>query len=157
MTESFLQKKIVPIDGKEVEITQLSGLERFDFMDYCSNQEQPVKPIKPAAGATEEEQEKYLEELNKYTQKWYRISFVVSARLVAYGYRAGVESIDERHNQIMSIMTPEQVTQMHDEIARFSGLPVPGDESETATSENTSSETTTTTDSATQEPTDPKV
>ncbi|MBO0191124.1 hypothetical protein J0677_25360, partial [Vibrio parahaemolyticus] len=59
--------------------------------------------------------------------------------------------------EIMSIMTPEQVTKMHDEIARFSGLPGPSDESEAATSENTSSGTTTTTDSTTQDPTDPKV
>ncbi|ELB2927319.1 hypothetical protein QNE77_001953 [Vibrio alginolyticus] len=160
MTQPFLKTKDVDVNGVMVTITQLSGLERLEFMDYCSEVEEPVRPIKPDENATELEQEKYFTELNKYTQKWFRINFLIRARLVAYGYRNNVENIEERFHEIISIMTPEQIEMLHYEIASFSGLPVP-EKPETAPSDG--SETTTATDTAMteettpQEPTDPKV
>ena len=73
---------------------------------------------------------------------------------MAYGYRNDVHNIDDRHNEIMSIMTPERIAELYQEIASFSGIPLPEDststEEETSTAE--SSEETTT-----QEPVDPKV
>ncbi len=160
MTQAFLKTKEVPIAGIPVTITQLSGLERLDFMEYCSSISEPERPIKPDDGASEIEQDNYLIELNKYTQQWFRINFIVQARLVAYGYREGEIDIDARQEQIMSMMTPEQVASLHNEIASFSGLPVPAQE-ETAPSDGsettTTTETATTKENTTQEPTDPKV
>ncbi|MBM5067025.1 hypothetical protein HYO03_13370 [Vibrio parahaemolyticus] len=160
MTQIFLKTKTVTINEVSVTITQLSGLERLDFMDFCSGISEPERPPKPDENANEEEQERYLIDLNKYTQRWFRINFIVQSRLVAYGYRDGVEDIEERHKQIMSLMTPEQVETLHYEIASFSGLPVPAQE-ETAPSDGsettTSTENATTEDTTTQEPTDPKV
>lgn len=160
MTQLFLKTKTVPVDEISVTITQLSGLERLDFMDYCSEIPEPERPAKPDESASESEQDNYLVELNKYTKKWFRINFLVQARLVAYGYRDGVEDIDERHKQIMSLMTPEQVETLHYEIASFSGLPAPAQE-ETASSDGseatTITETATTEETTTQELTDPKV
>ncbi|MGL1103408.1 hypothetical protein ACSTLM_04365 [Vibrio parahaemolyticus] len=157
MTLSFLKTKDVPIDDLNVTITQLSGLERLDFMDYCSEIPEPDRPAQPEETASEAEKEKYLVELNKYTQKWFRINFLAQARLVAYGYREGVQDIDERHNQIMSMMTPVQVETLHHAIASFSGLPVPEPEQYATTTEGSDTSTTSTEDTTTQEPVDPKV
>ncbi|MGZ2333815.1 hypothetical protein ACXP2N_08155 [Vibrio alginolyticus] len=157
MTQIFLKTKTVPVGDISVSIRQLSGLERLDFMDYCSSIDEPERPVNPGEQASEEEQDRYLSELNRYTQKWFRISFITQTRLVAYGYREGVEDINERQNQIIGMMTPEQVTILHNEIAKFSGLPVPSVESDASISESTSPETTTTEEATTQEPTDPKV
>ncbi|EGR3042623.1 hypothetical protein DBT73_RS21690 [Vibrio parahaemolyticus] len=160
MTQLFLKTKTVPVDEINVTITQLSGLERLDFMDYCSEIPEPERPARPDESASKLEQDNYLVELNKYTKQWFRINFLVQARLVAYGYRDGVENIDDRHNQIMSMMTPDQVGVLHYEIASFSGLPVPEKE-ETApidgSETTTTTETATTEDTTTQESTDPKV
>nr|WP_319556003.1 hypothetical protein [uncultured Vibrio sp.] len=154
MTTSFLESKTVPVNGVDVLITQLSGLDRYNYMDFCSDLPEPERPIQPAEGASEEEQEKYLLALGKYAQKWQRLNFIAQARLVAYGYRNDVHNIDDRHNEIMSIMTPERIAELYQEIASFSGIPLPEDststEEETSTAE--SSEETTT-----QEPVDPKV
>ncbi|EMQ4277495.1 MULTISPECIES: phage minor tail protein G [Vibrio] len=160
MTQVFLKTKTVPVDELSVTITQLSGLERLDFMEFCSNIPEPDRPFKPSSDASEVEQDKYLAELNKYTQKWFRINFLVQARLVAYGYRDGVDDIEERHKQIMSMMTPQQVETLHYEIASFSGLPVPEQEEAVpsdGSDSTTTTETTTTEETTTQEPTDPKV
>ncbi|GAJ77654.1 LOW QUALITY PROTEIN: hypothetical protein JCM18905_3549 [Vibrio sp. JCM 18905] len=157
MTLSFLKTKDVPIDDLNVTITQLSGLERLDFMDYCSEIPEPDRPAKPEETASETEQENYLIELNKYTQKCSALTFLFQARLVAYGYREGVQDIDERHNQIMSMMTPAQVETLHHAIASFSGLPVPEPEQDETTTEGSDTSTTSTEDTTTQEPVDPKV
>ena len=154
MTTSFLESKTVQVNGVDVVITQLSGLDRYNYMDFCSDLPEPERPILPAEGASEEEQEKYLVALGKYAQKWQRLNFIAQARLVAYGYRNDVHNIDDRHNEIMSIMTPEKIAELYQEIASFSGIPLPEDnnstEEETSTTE--SSEETTT-----QDPVDPKV
>ncbi|EJI1423084.1 hypothetical protein NDM58_000022 [Vibrio parahaemolyticus] len=154
MAASFLESKTVQVNGVDVVITQLSGLDRYNYMDFCSDLPEPERPILPAEGASEEEQEKYLLSLGKYAQKWQRLNFIAQARLVAYGYRGDVNDINDRHNEIMSIMTPEKIAELYQEIASFSGIPLPEDnnstEEETSTTE--SSEETTT-----QEPVDPKV
>ncbi|MFH4670369.1 hypothetical protein [Vibrio alginolyticus] len=160
MTQVFLKKKEVPIDEQMVTITQLSGLDRLNYMDYCAEIPEPESPNKPPEGATQEEQERYLLELKKYSNAWFRLNFMAQARLVAYGYPGDSDNIDERHQQIMSIMSPPQVEALYREIALFSGLSIPGQE-ETAPSDNSeatpTAENATTEDTTTQEPTDPKV
>ncbi len=105
------------------------------------------------------EQEKYLVALGKYAQKWQRLNFIAQARLVAYGFRNDVHNIDDRHNEIMSIMTPERIAELYQEIASFSGIPLPEDnnstEEETVSEEVSSSESSE--ETTTQEPVDPKV
>ncbi|EHK2883942.1 hypothetical protein J7H88_003563 [Vibrio parahaemolyticus] len=154
MSTSFLESKTIQVNGVDVAITQLSGLERYDYMDYCSDLPEPERPIKPAEGASEEEQEKYLKEMGKYVQKWQRLNFIAQARLVAYGYRDGVESIDNRHNEIMSIMTPEKTAELYKAVAAFSGIPLAEDNTSTEEEAPTAESSDATT---TQEPTDPKV
>ncbi|MDV5034054.1 hypothetical protein [Vibrio diabolicus] len=153
MSTSFLESKTIQVNGVDVVITQLSGLDRYNYMDYCSDLPEPERPIQPAEDASEEEQEKYLIALGKYAQKWQRLNFIAQARLVAYGYRNEVHDINDRHNEIMSIMTPEKIAELYNDIAAFSGIPLAEDYTsteETSTTEN-SEETTT------QEPVDPKV
>ncbi|HHG3263600.1 TPA: hypothetical protein ACPVX8_001290 [Vibrio parahaemolyticus] len=154
MSTSFLESKTIQVNGIEIQITQLSGLDRFDFMDYCSVLATPDRPEKPSEEATEAEQEKYLMALDRYSKQWYRINFTARARLVAYGYRNGVDDLEERHKQIMATMTEDHVSYLHDEIAKFSGIPLP--EPETTTEVETSTETASE-ETTTQEPVDPKI
>ncbi|EOX4451721.1 hypothetical protein ACK6XA_001662 [Vibrio alginolyticus] len=154
MTTSFLETKTIQVNGVDVVITQLSGLDRYNYMDYCSELPEPERPIKPREGASEEEQERYLHEMSKYVQKWQRLNFIAQSRLVAYGYRDGVESIDNRHNEIMSIMTPEKIAELYKAVAAFSGIPLPEDNT---SNEHNNSGTESSEETVTQEPTDPKV
>ncbi len=146
--KNFLKTKEVPLDGEEVTITQLSGLERFDFLDYCTDLPKPDQPEPPGENATQLEKEKYLEDMSKNIKQWQRINFMGQSRLVAYGYKEPSEDIDERHQQIMSSMMPDQVKLLHDEIAKFSGIPLPEPVEETDEPSSEPEET--------QEPADPK-
>lgn len=143
---SFLKTKTVDVEGDQVTITQLSGLDRFDFLDYCSDLPKPENPAKPSEEATEQEKEKYLEEMSNNIKQWQRVNFIGQSRLVAYGYLDAGEDLESRHQQIMTSMTPGQVKLLHDEIAKFSGIPLPEPVEDNAES----------TDEPT-EPVDPKV
>lgn len=123
--KNFLKTKEVPLDGEKVIITQLSGLERFDFLDYCTDLPKPEQPEPPGENATQLEKEKYLEEMSKNIKQWQRINFIGQSRLVAYGYKGEEDNLEEHHKQIMGSMTPDQVKLLHDEIAKFSGIPLP--------------------------------
>ncbi len=118
---SFLKTKNIDVDGEQVTITQLSGLERFDFIDYCSDLPKPTPPEKPADDASEEEFNKYYEAMLIMAKKWERLSFIGHSRLVAYGTNLGIDDLEERHQYIMSSMMPDQVKSLHEEIAKFSG------------------------------------
>lgn len=129
---SFLKTKNIEVDGEQVTITQLSGLERYDFLDYCSDLPKPEAPDKPAEDASAKEMNQYYEAMLIMAKKWERLSFIGQARLVAYGTKFDIDDLDERHQYIMSSMMPDQVKQLHVEIANFSGIPLPevNDESE---------------------------
>ncbi|MDN3696792.1 hypothetical protein QWY97_05430 [Vibrio cortegadensis] len=130
--KTFLKKKSIPFEGDNIEITQLSGLERFDFLDYCSDLEKPTQPKQPAEDATEQEFEQYYEAMEKCLKKWSRVNFIGQSRLVAYGYQISDIELEERHQMVMSSMTPELVKLLHDEIAVFSGIPLPKEAEETS-------------------------
>lgn len=146
---NFLETKVIPLNGKDVEISQLSGLERFDFLDYCSDIPRPKTPLKPDENAMPEEQEQYIEDMERNLKNWARVNFIGQSRLVAYGYKALDEDLEKRHQIIMASMTPEQVKFLHDEVAKFSGIPLPEPVEDTDKPNSESEET--------QEPVDPKV
>ena len=147
--KTFLKTKSVVLDGENVTITQLSGFDRFEFLDYCTDLEKPKEPVKPEDESDSQAQEIFLQEMEKCLKRWGRVNFGGQSRLVAYGYVLDDEelSLDERHQQIMSSMTPEQVKVLHDEIARFSGIPLPEPVDETNESDSVEEA---------QEPADPK-
>lgn len=134
--KTFLKTQNVTVDGEEIVITQISGLDRFDFLDYCTDLPKPENPLKPAEDASEQEKEKYLDEMSKNIKQWQRVNFIGQSRLVAYGYKEPSEDLEERHNQIMRTMTPDQVKYLHDEIAKFSGIPLPEPVVETESDES---------------------
>lgn len=146
--KTFLKTKTVDVDGETVTITQISGLERFEFLDYCTDLPKPAQVVKPAENATEQEKEKFLEEMSNNIKQWQRVNFMGQSRLVAYGYKEAGDELEERHKMIMSSMTPEQVQLLHNEIAKFSGIPLPEPVDETNESDSSSEEA--------QEPADPK-
>lgn len=146
--KTFLKTQIVQLDGEDITITQLSGLDRFDFLDYCTDLPKPEQPVEPGENATILEKDKYLEEMSKNIKQWQRINFMGQSRLVAYGYKEPGDDLEERHKQIMGSMTPNQVKFLHDEIAKFSGIPLPEPVEETDESSSEPEET--------QEPADPK-
>ncbi|QPL54814.1 hypothetical protein [Vibrio navarrensis] len=145
---AFLKKKTVPVDGEEVEITQLSGLDRFNFLDYCSDLPKPETPERPAENASSKEMDQFYEAMSVASKKWERLSFMGQSRLVAYGTQFDIDDLEERHQYIMSSMMPQQVKQLHDEIAKFSGIPLPKSEENTEEPNSEPEEA--------QEPADPK-
>lgn len=150
--KTFLKTKEITVDDESVTITQLSGLNRFDFLDYCSDLPKPAQPEKPSDDATEQDFERYLEAYEKCLKQWQRVNFTAQSRLVAYGYLESGNDLEERHQLIMATMTPEQVKFMHDEIALFSGIPLPKEPEEAPEPTNAESEKT----EEQLEPVDPK-
>jgi hypothetical protein len=145
--KSFLKTKNVPFCDETITITQLSGLERYDFLDYCSDLPKPDVPDKPAEDASDKELNQYYEAMSAVVKKWERLSFMGQSRLVAYGIKFDIDDLEERHQYIMSSMMPDQVKELHDEIAKFSGIPLPEPEEETEESADSDKES---------EPADPK-
>lgn len=129
--KSFLKTKNVPFCDETITITQLSGLERYDFLDYCSDLPKPDAPDKPDEDASDKDLNQYYEAMSAMVKKWERLSFMGQSRLVAYGTKFDIGDLEERHQYIMSSMMPDQVKELHDEIAKFSGIPLPDPEEET--------------------------
>lgn len=122
----FLKTKQVTLDDDiTITITQLSGLDRYDFMDYCTNLPKPNEIAPIAEDATPEERENYINAMASNLTQWQCVTFKARSRLVAYGYREGDDCLENRHRQVMESMTPEQIDILHNEIAAFSGIPLP--------------------------------
>ncbi len=132
---AFLKTKEVQLGSETVVVTQLSGLERFDFLDYCTEIPKPEEIERPADDATEQEKEQYLLAMGHFISKWERVNFTGQSRLVAYGCKSLNGDIDERHQIVMNSMSIEQVKTLHDEIAKFSGIPLPKPSDNTEESE----------------------
>lgn len=56
---AFLKEKTIPVGEQELTIRQLSGLDRFDFMDFCSDQTLPERLETPEEDASREEKEAF--------------------------------------------------------------------------------------------------
>ncbi|WP_136484742.1 phage minor tail protein G [Vibrio sp. H11] len=126
MTASFLSKKTVPVGDGSVTVTQLSGLERYEYIEYTSNLEQPTMPVKPDDSAPESEKQQYLDAMAKVINLFGKITFQARARLVAYGMKdLDMPNLDERHQYVMAHFTEEHINTLHDEVALFSGIPLP--------------------------------
>ncbi|EMB9233962.1 hypothetical protein U9608_001460 [Vibrio alginolyticus] len=122
---TFLTQKTVPVGDDKVTLTQLSGLDRYDFMDFCSEQTFPESIEALSEKASKEEKEAQLQKMDKVTRQWNRLNFIMQARLVAHGTNFDIDDIDERHQYIMSAMSKEQIKELHDEVAKLSGMPLP--------------------------------
>ncbi|EJL6784173.1 hypothetical protein NMR91_003065 [Vibrio alginolyticus] len=122
---TFLKQKTVPVGDDKVTLTQLSGLDRYDFMDFCSEQAFPESVEALSEKASKEEKEAQLQKMEKVTRQWNRLNFIMQARLVAHGTNFDIDDIDERHQYIMSAMSKEQIKELHDEVAKLSGMSLP--------------------------------
>lgn len=132
MNTPFLKNKTVEVNDIHVVIYQLSGLDRFDFVEYTSELKGLKKPEPIAEDAAPEVIDEYWWALTKWQKSWSRATFIGQARLVAYGlYRSSEyegKSIDEVHQYVMSSMKEEHIKSLHDEVAIFSGIPLPKQE-----------------------------
>ncbi|HHF3249198.1 TPA: phage minor tail protein G [Vibrio alginolyticus] len=122
---TFLKQKTVPVGDDKVTLTQLSGLDRYDFMDFCSEQAFPESVEALSEKASKEEKEAQLQKMEKVTRQWNRLNFIMQARLVAHGTNFDIDDIDERHQYVMSAMSKEQIKELHDEVAKLSGMSLP--------------------------------
>ncbi|HHF3026709.1 TPA: phage minor tail protein G [Vibrio diabolicus] len=122
---TFLKQKTVPVGDDKVILTQLSGLDRYDFMDFCSEQAFPESVEALSEKASKEEKEAQLQKMEKVTRQWNRLNFIMQARLVAHGTNFDIDDIDERHQYVMSAMSKEQIKELHDEVAKLSGMSLP--------------------------------
>ncbi|WP_407551920.1 phage minor tail protein domain-containing protein [Vibrio parahaemolyticus] len=126
---TFLKQKTVPVGDDKVTLTQLSGLGRYDFMDFCSEQAFPESVEALSEKASKEEKEAQLQKMEKVTRQWNRLNFIMQARLVAHGTNFDIDDIDERHQYVMSAMSKEQIKELHDEVAKLSGMSLPDETS----------------------------
>lgn len=122
---TFLKQKTIPVGDDKVTLTQLSGLDRYDFMDFCSEQAFPESVEALSEKASKEEKEAQLQKMEKVTRQWNRLNFIMQARLVAHGTNFDIDDIDERHQYVMTAMTKEQIKELHDEVAKLSGMSLP--------------------------------
>ncbi|ENQ1529584.1 hypothetical protein ACEOHI_000841 [Vibrio parahaemolyticus] len=122
---TFLKQKTVPVGDDKVTLTQLSGLDRYDFMDFCSEQTFPESVEALSENASKEEKEAQLQKMEKVTRQWNRLNFIMQARLVAHGTHFDIDDIDERHQYVMTAMSKEQIKELHDEVAKLSGMSLP--------------------------------
>ncbi|MDV5083167.1 phage minor tail protein G [Vibrio diabolicus] len=122
---TFLKQKTVPVGDDKVTLTQLSGLDRYDFMDFCSEQAFPESVEALSEKASKEEKEAQLQKMEKVTRQWNRLNFIMQARLVAHGTNFDIDDVDERHQYVMSAMSKEQIKELHDEVAKLSGMSLP--------------------------------
>ncbi|MCG9699545.1 hypothetical protein L1D19_05285 [Vibrio natriegens] len=122
---TFLKQMTVPVGDDKVTLTQLSGLDRYDFMDFCSEQPLPESVEDLSKDASKEEKEAYAQKMHKVTRQWNRLNFIMQARLVAHGTHFDIDDIDERHQYVMTAMSKEQIKELHDEVAKLSGMSLP--------------------------------
>ncbi|UTV29000.1 phage minor tail protein domain-containing protein [Photobacterium atrarenae] len=134
---TFLKKQTVDVDGQSVEITQLSGLERFDYLEYCADLPQPDEVAPMGENPSEEQKKQYAQAIAKAHRTWTKLTFLFHSRLVAYGLKGEATDIEQQHQVVMSTMTPDQIKHLHDEIARFSGMPLLNDEQNESSEEST--------------------
>ncbi|HDY7534923.1 TPA: hypothetical protein RQJ67_003510 [Vibrio vulnificus] len=132
----YLKKKSVQIDGNDIAIRQLSGLERFEFFEFLSSLEEPAIPTRPRVDELSEKQQKdYQDALQASEISWKKITYLGQSRLVAYGLVDDdlSDDIDERHETVKQWFSDTAITQLHDEIALLSGMKIELDDSDVST------------------------
>lgn len=122
---AFLKEKTILVGEQELTIRQLSGLDRFDFMDFCSDLTLPERIKTPNEDASIEEKEAFLVEMHKVEKQWQRLNFIMQSRLVAFGSYFDIADIEQRHQHVMASMSLDQIKEVHDEVAKLSGMELP--------------------------------
>lgn len=145
--KTFLKKKDVPVGDQSVTLTQLSGLERYDFIEYVATLTKPKMPVQPPEDASISEKDAYLNNIEKVLNAFKKLTFIAQSRLVAYSCKELGDDLESRHQFVMDNFMPDQVKLLHDEVAVFSGIPLSQEPEDGAANESS--------DSA-KEPVDPK-
>ncbi|MCG6227112.1 phage minor tail protein G [Vibrio furnissii] len=137
MMKTFLKKKDVPVGDQSVTLTQLSGLERYDFIEYVATLSKPKMPVQPPEDAPISEKDAFLNNIEKVLNEFKKLTFIAQSRLVAYGCKEFGNDIDCRHQFVMDNFMPDQVKLLHDEVAVFSGIPLNQEPEDGAAGEST--------------------
>jgi hypothetical protein len=127
---SYLKSSIVKINDIDVPIHQLSGLDRFEFTEFVSHIDYPPELKEPSGDAPIEEKGAYLKEGPKLVARWNKINFQTQSRLVAYGIKTHDEDIDKKHQWVMRSFAQDDVSMLHLEIAKLSGMYIEKKESD---------------------------
>jgi hypothetical protein len=122
MTFNFLKKKTVTIEGTDLEIHQISGLDRFDYIEFSLKQERPSLLDKESVQKLSDEE---LKDYQDSLREWDLFIFRCKARLVAYGTMAPSENIEQKHIDVMTGLTTAHIDYLHNEIAELSGMVEP--------------------------------
>ncbi|MBE4585504.1 hypothetical protein BOO29_11075 [Vibrio navarrensis] len=121
----YLKKDTVPIDGHQISIRQLSGLERFEFLEYLSSTEMPeTLNFSRDDTPTEERELAYQRALQDSLRAWQKFNHLGQSRLVAYGLVDDElsDDIEERHKQVRQWFSDSSIKALHDAIAILSGM-----------------------------------
>lgn len=141
MYADFLKKTEATIEGQAIELTQISGLDRYHFIEYLHEQSKLAELKKPS---DEGNSEQYLIELEKYIREMDFINFKLSCRLIAYSTLRDVPpdereyKIESQQLKIMSSFSSEQIKELSTIAAELSKIPMGDDgDSSDADSEST--------------------
>jgi hypothetical protein len=125
MAFNFLKKKTVEVEGNELVIHQISGLDRFDYIEFSLQMGRPtLLNLDEVQKLSDEELKDYQDSL----REWERFVFRCKARLVAYGTMEPTENIEDKFVEVMQGFTTSHIDYLHDEIAELSGMVAPAKE-----------------------------
>ncbi|MDO6707921.1 phage minor tail protein G [Photobacterium sp. 1_MG-2023] len=125
---SFLKTDTIEINGQPLLLTELSGLERYEHMDYSTKlqSEAPAEPEPLAEGASPVEHETRLFALQKWSQAWAKLSYLAQVNLVAYGIK-GFEAVqgqsqEDRRRWVQENLSDQSVVKVHNAVGYLSGM-----------------------------------
>jgi hypothetical protein len=118
----FLKTKTVDVNGKELQIHQLSGLARFEYSEWCADQPKPELPGQLSADASDEDKTAWEIRAFDLQRQWGKFILICQSRLVAYGVRLDIDDLDQRYELVMNAFSSDSIKFLHDEIAALSGM-----------------------------------
>jgi hypothetical protein len=127
----MLETKTIKIGELSLTITQLSALDQSDFIEALDEVELPKQPlIDLPENASQDEMFHAERAIKKYSNRINRLVLEQQALLVAYGLKnsdeyAEHEDIQSIKNVILKTFSSQMVTEIHNEVAVFSGIPLP--------------------------------
>lgn len=122
----YLKCKQVEVNGCLVDISQISGYDRFEYLEWMSLIQEPEIPIQPDDNASLIDRKAYTKLLAAADRAWARISFNCQCRLIAHSFCQiecnKSQTIEDTYQRCLTNLSLEDAKTLHDEIAILSGM-----------------------------------
>lgn len=128
---SFLKTETIDINGQPLLLTELSGLDRFEHIEYCAGLEEkaPQKPDELPDDATEQQMEAHNLAIMRWCSLWEKLSFESQVNIVAYGVRFnecldGIDTQEARRQWVWANLSTKMIKKIHNALARLCEMAV---------------------------------